>query len=466
MLALNLHLIPGLYGSSMTDVDLAIRLFLQLVVILAACRLFGWLGRRFLGQTQVVMEMIAGVLLGPSLFGLIWPEGQTWLFPKEAILASGESIRHPSMQVLFVISQVGLVLYMFVVGLEFNTKLITKRVHGAVAVSLSGILVPFVLGAMLAFPMHARGDIFMPGVGITWAALYAGAAMCITAFPMLARIIYEKRITHTTMGTLALGAGATDDAAAWCLLAIVLAVLKGNALIAVLAIGGGLLYAVSMFALGTRFLRKFEEFTERAGGVTPTIFATAMMLLMLCAWFTDAIGIYAVFGAFILGAAMPKGRFTRQIQDKSEMLTVGLLLPTFFAFSGLNTSVSLLNTTSLWILTIAAITFAIVGKGVACALAAKATGEPWRESWTIGTLMNARGLMELIILNIGLQQGVITQTFYTIMVLMAIITTVMASPIFEWLYGKQVKEMEAQYIGGKIDESAGAKGREPVPSFE
>lgn len=421
----------------MTDVDLAVKFFLQLAIILASCRFFGWVGRRFFGQTQVVMEMVVGVLLGPSLFGMLFPEVQTWLFPTDKILVDGVKASHPSMGILYVASQVGLVIYMFLVGLEFDIDLLKSRAKGALSVSISGIALPFALGGLAALWMTRDNVFFSPGVTPWEGALYLGAAMCITAFPMLARIIYERGLSGTTMGTLALAAGASDDAMAWAMLAVVLASFKDNAMIAVMAIGGGAAFATGMATVGKRALKFLETWTIREGRITPPIATAAFMLLMVAAWFTDAIGIYAVFGAFITGACMPRGKFSEEMQIRMEHTTGSLLLPIFFVYSGLNTKVQLIGTGGTLVVTAVVIAFAIIGKWGGCMLAARASGETWRAANSIGVLMNARGLMELIILNIGLQHGVITQTLYTVMVLMAIITTLMASPLFVWINRKE-----------------------------
>ncbi|MGV3614800.1 MAG: cation:proton antiporter [Fimbriimonas sp.] len=421
----------------MTDLDLMLRFMLQVLVVLGACKAIGWLGSRFLGQTQVVMEMVTGVILGPSLFGLLTPELQQSLFPKDAtMIVDGvtKTVKHPSMMILYVVAQIGLVLYMFLVGLEFNLSLLGKKAGGAIAVSLAGIAAPFILGAIIAVAMLQSTEFFAPNISVPNMALYTGAAMCITAFPMLARIIYERGISNTRLGTLALGAGASDDATAWCLLAIVLAFSKGSANYAIFAIGGGALFAVLVLKLGPKLFAPMGAQVEREGTMSQSVFVSILLFLMLGAYITDAIGIYAVFGAFLIGAAMPRGRFAEILREKLEALTVGLFLPFFFVYSGLNTKLGLVNTPALWMITLVILIAAIVGKGVACALAAKASGETWRDAWTIGTLMNARGLMELIILNIGLQQGVITPTLFTILVIMAIVTTLMASPIFQRIY--------------------------------
>ncbi len=418
----------------MSNFDLVLKLFLQLTVILAVCRAVGWLGR-FAGQTQVVSEMIAGVLLGPSLFGALAPSAQHWLFPKA------------SMPILYAISQVGLVLYMFMVGLEFDAGLIRGRVRSAAAISASGIIVPFALGATLALNLKKDAGLFTASISPLMGALYMGAAMSITAFPMLARILDERGIARTRIGTISLAAGSLDDAMAWCLLAFILAAVKADSSIAMTAIFGGAVYVLAMIYLFKPLLARFERRVDASGNIDATTATLMLMIVMLCAWATDAIGIYAVFGAFICGTSMPRGRFAEVVHEKFGLVTGTLLVPVFFVYSGLNTQVGLLDSRAIWNLAGIVFILAIAGKGVACALAARATGEPWRESWTIGTLMNARGLMELIILNIGLERGLITPALFTIMVLMAIITTVMTSPIFSLIYGRRAAELNASPSG-------------------
>ncbi len=405
----------------MTNFDLSVRFFLQLAFILAACRVVGWLGQR-IGQPQVVGEMIAGVVMGPSLFGWLWPSVQGYLFPK------------PSQTIIYAVAQLGLVLYMFLVGTEFQLDLIRQRWRSAASVSFAGIAAPFALGSLLALWLNKTPDYFTAGVSNSEAMLFLGAAMSITAFPMLARIIYERGLTGTSLGTVALAAGSMDDAAAWCILAIVLASFSGKASIAVLAIGGGILYAVITFGVARPLLRRLGTAVEREGKLSSGLLTLVLMLLMLCAWFTDAIGIYAVFGAFILGAALPRGLLTRELQQKLEPLTTSFLLPLFFVYSGLNTRLGLVNTPQLWAVALVILLAACLGKGVACWAAARWHGESNREALAIGTLMNARGLMELIILNIGLERGLITPSLFTMMVFMAIATTLAASPVFEYVY--------------------------------
>ncbi|MBI5863737.1 MAG: cation:proton antiporter [Planctomycetes bacterium] len=416
----------------MSNFDLSIQYFLQLAVILAACRLVGW-AARWIGQPQVVGEMIAGVVLGPSVlgllgerpFGLPLPDLQKALF-SEPVLKT----------VLYCMAQVGLVLYMFLVGAEFNAGLLREKGRTAAAVSASGMFVPFVLGAILAFLLFERLPLFNPAASKAEAALFMGAAMCITAFPMLARIIVERGIAGTRLGTLALAAGSMDDAAAWCVLAIVLASFNANPAIAMTAIAGGIAYAVVAIVVIRPLLRPLAAAVEARGELTPRVFSFVLMLLLAAAWLTDYVRIYAVFGAFILGAVMPRGRLCRELQQKIEPLTTNFLLPLFFVYSGLNTRIDLVSTGALWGAAAVVLVAACAGKYVACALAARLSGESLRDSLAIGALMNARGLMELIILNIGLERGLITHELFTIMVLMAIVTTLMATPLFNWVYGR------------------------------
>ncbi len=423
----------------MPNLELAIQLFVQLAVILATCRAVGWLGRRFLGQTQVVMEMVAGVLLGPSFLGLVAPEVQRWLFPRQlAVETAGGTamVAHPSMAVLFALSQLGLVLYMFLVGLDLDATFLRGRLGSAGAISAAGIVAPFVLGGLLAPALLERGGLFGAGVSTTTAVLYLGAAMSITAFPMLARILYERGLARTPLGTMTLSAGAVGDAIAWCLLAVVLATFKATPELALLTIGGGVLYVALMLGWARPRLVGFGRGLDAGHPLSVDRLTLVLLVLMVCSLVTDWIGVYAVFGAFVAGAAMPRGRFVQAVTEKVEGLTTTLLLPIFFVYSGLNTKIALVNSAVLWAITAAVIVAASVGKGVACTLAARLAGESWRDAAIIGTLMNARGLMELIILNIGLEQGLISPTLFTIMVLMAVLTTVVASPLYNLLAGR------------------------------
>jgi Kef-type K+ transport system membrane component KefB len=400
----------------MTTFEISVRFFLQLAVVLIVCRLVSALARK-LGQPPVVGEMIAGVLMGPSLFGLLAPAAQAWVFPAV------------SKAVLFAGAQVGLVLYMFCVGLEFRLDLLGARWKSAAVISVSGILAPFGLGCGLAWWLVRSGGFFASAITMEQAMPYMGAALAITAFPMLARIISEQKLSNTTEGTLALAAGAIDDAAAWCVLAVVLAALAGNPAQAIWAVSGGAGFMILLKLFGPMLARIGAQW-QRSDDDRRAALSTVLVLLMLAAWFTDTIGLYAVFGAFFLGAAWPRGEFSEYVRETIEPLASRLLLPLFFVYSGLNTRFDLLTNPTLWLVALVALVAAVVGKAGACYLAARACGETSRTAWGIGMLMNARGLMELIILNIGLERGLITPTLFSILVFMAIVTTLMATPLF------------------------------------
>jgi Kef-type K+ transport system membrane component KefB len=411
----------------MTSVELSAAFFLQMFVILLTCRIVGALSRR-LGQPQVVGEMIAGVFLGPSLFGLLFPGLQQGLFPKE------------SLKILYVGAQLGVGLYMFLVGVEFDIETFRKRARSAASVSMAGMIAPFILGSALALGLVRVNGLFSEKATAFEAMLFLGAAMSITAFPMLARIIYERGLTGTSLGTLALAAGAIGDAGAWCVLAIVLASFGAGPMVAIKAIGGGVVYAVLVLTVGRKLLRRFNNAAQSAGQINNTLLALALMLFMLGVWVTDSIGIHAVFGGFILGIAMPRGFFARELQRQLEPFAVVFLLPMFFTFSGLNTRLDMVNSPQLLLIAVTVIAAACLGKGGACWAAARLNGEDNRTALAVGTLMNSRGLMELIIINIGLQKGVIQPALFSIMVLMAIVTTLMASPVFEWVYGRHARK--------------------------
>jgi len=421
----------------MSNVALASRFLLQLGCLIAACRIVGLIARRF-GQPQVVAEMITGILLGPSFFGLLAPALQTALFPKE------------SMTVIYVIAQIGLVLYMFQVGVDFQWAHVTARLRTAATISIVGIIVPFALGAALSTYLVSNGPFFGAEVRPHEAALYLGAAMSITAFPVLARIIHDRGIAGTMLGTLTLAAGATDDAVAWCLLAFVLASVNADSTVAILAVAGGVTYAVLMLTVGCRWLVRLGDRVERAGSLDGPTLAIVLIALCFSAWTTDAIGIHSVFGAFMLGAAMPRGRFAREIHRQLEPLTTNFLVPLFFVYSGLNTQMNLMSTTTLLGLAVLVMVLSTVGKGVACWVAARISGLGPRDALAVGVLMNTRGLMELIILNVGRERGIIDGTLFAIMVLMAIVTTVAAGPIFELVYRPQPVSAEKQSVASTI----------------
>lgn len=413
---------------------MAAAFFLQMAIILLACRLVGMFAMR-IGQPQVVGEMIAGVLLGPSLLGFLWPESTEVIFTKESrgILYSG--------------AQLGVGLYMFLVGLEFDLRHLKSRVKSAASVSIAGMVVPFLLGALLVLWLQHVPGIFSPKVRYFEGALFLGAAIAITAFPMLARIISERGLSGTPLGTLALAAGAIDDAAAWCVLAIVLATFGASQPMKIggfeigaeiIAIGGAALYGIVALTVGRKWLAAFGRRAEKEGGVSQAMMALVLALFCLAAWYADVIGVHAVFGGFILGIAMPRGVFATDLRKKIEPFAVVFLLPMFFTFSGLNTKLDVLLEDPKLLLVGAVILIAsILGKGVACWAAARLNGEDNATSMAVGTLMNARGLMELIIINIGLQHGIIGEALFSILVIMAIVTTLMATPVFEWVYGRK-----------------------------
>jgi Kef-type K+ transport system membrane component KefB len=415
-------------GNSMSNAQLSVLFFLQMLVILVTCRGVGWLGKKYFHQPQVVGEMIAGVLLGPTLFGLVAPEWQRALFPKESI------------SVLYVGSQLGVGLYMFLVGLGFRTDHFKANAGAAAAVSISGMAAPFVVAILITPWLMTVPGLFSESASQFNATLFMGAAIAITAFPMLARIIHERGLTNSKLGTLSLSAGAIDDAGAWCVLAIVLSSFGAGPEIAVKAIGGGIIFAVVVLLLGPRLLAPLGRIVEREGKMSPTILSITLMAFMFSAFVADGIGLHAVFGGFLLGTVMPRGKFATELRNQLEPFAVVILLPMFFTFSGLNTQLTMINNPELVLIALAILVGSILAKGGACWAAARLCGQDNRTALGIGALMNSRGLMELIIINIGLQKGVIGPALFSMLVLMAIVTTLMASPLFEWVYGKKARE--------------------------
>lgn len=410
----------------MTPTQLSIAFFLQVAVILITCRLVGTAAQRWFGQPRVVGEMIAGVLLGPSLLGAFAPEVQEFLFPKE------------SKPILFVIAQFGVGLYMFLVGLGFDRGEFRRGARGAASVSLAGMAAPFAVAVAIAPWLLNHGGLFTPNVTQFEATLFMGAAIAITAFPMLARIIHERGLSGTSLGTLSLSAGAIDDAGAWVLIALVLASFGDGPQVAVLAIGGGIAFALFMILLAPRLLTVLDR-RVTLHGLDETALAIVLILYLLCAWAMDVAGIHAVFGGFLLGTAMPRGKLTEAIREKLEPVTVVLLLPFFFTYSGLHTELTLLADPALLAVAALILVLSIAAKGGACYLAARLSGQDHATASGIGALMNARGLMELIVINIGLQRGIITPALFSMLVVMAIVTTLMASPLFEAVYGRRAR---------------------------
>ncbi|MFS0774017.1 cation:proton antiporter [Sphingomonas sp. 1P08PE] len=408
--------------------DFSIHFFLQLAVILVTCRVVGWLGQKFLGQPQVVGEMIAGVLLGPSLLGLVFPGVQGAIFPKE------------TRNVLYAGAQLGVGLYMFLVGTTLRLDHFRSKARAASMVSLAGIAAPFAIAVLITPLLLTVPGLFTAGISQTNATLFLGACIALTAFPMLARIINERGLADSSLGTLSLTAGAFDDACSWCVLAIVLATFGGGAGVAILAIGGGLAWAAFVILAGPRLLAPIARMVEREGQMSLSAFAFVMIAFCLSAFLMDVVGIHAIFGGFILGAVMPRGLLTTELKRKLEPLTVVLLLPMFFTYSGLNTRMDMVNSGSLLLIALGILVASVLAKGGACYLAARLSGEDNRTALGIGALMNSRGLMELIIINIGLQKGIIGPTLFSMLVLMAIVTTMMASPLFELFYGRKGRE--------------------------
>jgi Kef-type K+ transport system membrane component KefB len=410
-----------------TPSELSAYFFLQLALIIATCRVIGYAARRWLGQPQVVGEMMAGVVLGPSLFGYVLPGVQAAIFPPE------------TRDVLFVCAQLGVGLYMFLVGLGFRSDHFRAQMGSAAAVSFTGMAAPFLVAVILAPMLQQVPGLFATDVNQFQATLFLGACIAITAFPMLARIIHERGLTDTRLGSLTLSAGAIDDAAAWTVLAIVLASFGDGPGVAVKAIVGGAGFAAFMLIYGRRLLAPLGRIAERDGKVTHSMLAVVFVLFMMAAFAMDYIGIHAVLGGFILGICMPRGLLASDVQRQLEPIVMVLLIPMFFAYSGLNTQLTIVNNAELLAIAMGILAASILAKGVACYVAARLTGQDNATSMAIGALMNARGMMELIIINIGLQRGIIGPALFSILVIMAITTTFMASPLFDLVYGRKRK---------------------------
>lgn len=435
LLAQKLQLVNNHKGKNMSNFELVRHLFLQLALILFVCRCVVFLGGKYLKQTEVVCEMIAGVLLGPSFFGLIAPEIKEWLFPSELIVSNNNNrdvFSHPSMSILYALSHIGLVLYMFLVGVEFKEGYIHKKLKKISIINSLGILSPFLLGILTTFFLYNQPGLFQPHIGIWSASLYFGIMVSITAFPTLARMLNEKNMSKTNFGSISLVATSIGNATAWCLLALALSCIKNNLITALAAIIGGVFYVLFFHLMGkkilTFFFKKFNKLNLNI------VVVYILIIVMLGAWIADAIGIYSVFGAFIIGLAIPRGKIAKQICDKIQPLTNSFLLPIFFAYSGLNTGINLVDGANLWATTFLVIIIAIIGKGVFCTLATQALGGNWKEPMIIVITMNCHGLMELIILNMGLENNIITSVFFTIGVLMALVTTLVTSPLFKILH--------------------------------
>ncbi|NPC74093.1 cation/H(+) antiporter [Corallococcus sp. AB004] len=410
------------------------QLLVQLIVIIAVSRLIGR-GARWLGQPLVIAEVVAGIALGPSLLGWLAPGAMHWLFPPE------------SMPFLKMLAEVGLVLFMFLIGLELDPKLLKGRGHASVAISHSSIVVPFALGAA-AGALWLYKSLSSPDVPFSSFVLFMGVSMSITAFPVLARILTERGLMQSKLGAIAIACAAVDDVTAWCILAFVVSLVRASDLAhAGLTTLFALLYIAFMLLLVKPFLARLGARVANREGLTQNVVAITLVLLLGSAWTTEYIGIHSLFGAFMFGAVIPKeGGLAVALAEKLEDVAVVLLLPVFFAFSGLRTQLGLLATPEAWLTCGVIIVLACLGKFGGSAVAARLTGLRWREAGAIGILMNTRGLMELIVLNLGLDLGVISPTLFTMMVIMALVTTFMTTPFLRLLYSPE-EQARDQLLG-------------------
>ena len=390
-------------------------LLAQIITIIVVARFFGWVFRK-IGQPSVIGEIIAGIVLGPSLLGLYFPEISVDLFPVESL---------GNLQFL---SQIGLILFMFVIGMELDLKVLQNRAKEAIVISHASIVIPFALGIGLAYFVYYK---FAPeGVAFLPFALFMGIAMSITAFPVLARIVQERGIHKTKLGAIVITCAAADDITAWCLLAAVIAIVKAGTFVSSLyVILLAIFYVVIMLFVVKPFLKKIGELYGSKDKLNKPVVAIFFLTLIISAYCTEIIGIHALFGAFMTGVIMPDiNKFRNVFIEKVEDVSVILLLPLFFVYTGLRTEIGLINDPYLWKVTGFIILVAVVGKFFGSALAAKFVGQTWRDSFTIGALMNTRGLMELVVLNIGLDLKVLTPEVFTMMVIMALVTTFMTGP--------------------------------------
>lgn len=403
----------------------------QAVAIIATSHAVGSVIRR-IGQPMVIAEMIAGIMLGPSLLGAAFPQVHAGLFPAA------------SMPLLHLFSQVGLILFMFLIGLELDPGLLRGRRQSSALIGGAGIAVPFALGALLALYLHpslsegaARGS-FM---------LFMGVAMSITAFPVLARILTERGMMRSRIGSITIACAAAGDVAAWCILAFVVSVVRASGVDdAVWTALSAAAFAAAMVLAVRPLLARLARRASGRGGLTPGFVATVFLLVLASAWTTELIGIHALFGAFLLGAIMPRGGgLPEALAGRIEDVAVVLLLPLFFAYSGLRTEFGLLGSAGDWLACALIVAVACIAKFGATATAARATGLTWREASAIGVLMNTRGLIELIVLNLGLELGIISPTLFTMMVIMVLATTFMTTPLLNRVYppGEVEKELAA-----------------------
>jgi Kef-type K+ transport system membrane component KefB len=395
-------------------------LLAQIITIIFVARFFGWIFRK-IGQPSVIGEILAGIVLGPSLVGLYFPEYSAMLFPKQSL---------GNLQFL---SQIGLILFMFVIGMELDLKVLKNKAQEAIVISHASIIFPFTLGIGLAFFIYQE---FAPvGVQFTSFALFIGIAMSITAFPVLARIVQERGIHKTRLGTIVITCAAADDITAWCLLAAVIAIVKAGSFVSSLyIIAMAATYVILMIKVVRPFLKRIGDLNSNKESLSKPIVAIFFLTLIISSYATEVIGIHALFGAFMAGAIMPENaKFRTIFIEKVEDVALVLLLPLFFVFTGLRTEIGLLNDWYLWKVTALIILVAVIGKFLGSALAARFVGQSWKDSWTIGALMNTRGLMELVVLNIGYDLGVLTPEIFAMMVIMALVTTFMTGPALDFI---------------------------------
>lgn len=390
-------------------------LLAQIVTIIIAARIMGWICIK-IKQPVVIGEMLAGIILGPSLLGLYFPEFSHKLFPVE------------SLSNLQFLSQIGLILFMFIIGMELDLNVLRNKAHDAVVISHASIVIPFTLGISLAYFLY----LFHPPTNVEFLSysLFIGISMSITAFPVLARIIQERGLQKSKLGAMAITCAAADDITAWCILAVVIAIVKaGDFASALYTIGLAVAYVLIMIKIVRPFLMRVGEVKGSKEALSKPVVAIFFIVLLLSAYATEVIGIHALFGAFMAGAIMPEGsRFRTAFIEKIEDVSTLLLLPLFFVYTGLRTQIGLLNDPQLWMITVGIILVAVIGKFAGSTLAARFVGQSWKDSLSIGALMNTRGLMELIVLNIGYDLGVLSAELFSMMVVMALVTTFMTGP--------------------------------------
>lgn len=406
-------------------------LLLQIITIILIARVFGLFFRK-IGQPSVIGEIVAGIVLGPSVLGYYFPEFSGFLFPASSLPNLG------------VMSQIGLILFMFVVGMELDLKLLKNQAHEAVVISHASIIFPFALGMGLAYFIYQQTA--PPQVSFLSYALFIGISMSITAFPVLARIVQERGITKTKLGSIVITCAAADDITAWCLLAAVIAVVKAGSLASAgFTIFFAIVYVILMLRFVGPFLQRIGELHSTKERLSKPVVGLFFVTLLLSAWTTEVIGIHALFGAFMAGVIMPANiNFRNIFIEKVEDVALVLLLPLFFVFTGLRTQIGLLNEPGLWQLCLIVVAVAVTGKFVGSALSARFVGQSWYESLTIGALMNTRGLMELVALNIGYDLGVLTPEMFAIFVLMALFTTFMTGPLLD-LFNRVFKQRESHH---------------------